>query len=349
MGQLCSGPQRDVDPNDVDTAVANSKRPSPLSSNESYDFVIVGGGVAGGYALNEFLELKKKYPALIGKKSLLLITAESHYPYERPALTKGFLLKANKVDLPMFNACAFIGSRRTDEWYKTEGKDNDITVKLSTTVESIDYDRRTFICVDNRANSKKTLSYDKLLLATGTRATKFSDFKVEGSINCDNIYYMRDYDDAKRVRDEIVVKYNRKQDENENENKKNDEKPTVVMIGGGYIGMEAGAALLDKNSNNLDINVVFTFPEKYFMEISMFKTIKNKETEISKYYTNLFKNCRNEDDNGVTLINGGGSNHFVSKFNINSGNNNKNHATSVVLKDGTMIKGDYFIVGIIQR
>ena len=47
--------------------------------------VILGGGVAAGYAAKEFI-------AQSGKRGdLAIVTAENALPYERPPLLKGFL------------------------------------------------------------------------------------------------------------------------------------------------------------------------------------------------------------------------------------------------------------------
>jgi NAD(P)H-nitrite reductase large subunit len=55
-------------------------------------YVILGGGVAAGYAAREF--------ALQGGEAgdLVMVTAEPQLPYERPSLSKGFL--AGKEALP---------------------------------------------------------------------------------------------------------------------------------------------------------------------------------------------------------------------------------------------------------
>lgn len=53
---------------------------------ESFKYVIIGGGVAAGYACNEFINQK------IGKKQLCVISNESILPYEHPLLSKEYLL-----------------------------------------------------------------------------------------------------------------------------------------------------------------------------------------------------------------------------------------------------------------
>ena len=52
---------------------------------KSFPIVILGGGVAAGYAAKEFVIQSGK------KGDLAIVTAENALPYERPPLSKGFL------------------------------------------------------------------------------------------------------------------------------------------------------------------------------------------------------------------------------------------------------------------
>ena len=52
-----------------------------LVPEKHVDFVVIGGGVAGGYAMAEF--------ARLGVSNVALVSEERVPPYERPALTKG--------------------------------------------------------------------------------------------------------------------------------------------------------------------------------------------------------------------------------------------------------------------
>ena len=60
--------------------------PKVEANASSWEYVILGGGNAAGYAAREFV--KQLGPNVKGK--VLLITAEPVLPYERPALTKAY-------------------------------------------------------------------------------------------------------------------------------------------------------------------------------------------------------------------------------------------------------------------
>ena len=50
-----------------------------------YKYVIIGGGVAAGFAAREFAQQK------VGPGQVAIITADSSLPYDRPPLSKNFL------------------------------------------------------------------------------------------------------------------------------------------------------------------------------------------------------------------------------------------------------------------
>lgn len=58
---------------------------------KTYTYLIVGGGLAGGRACQGIRRLDKE-------GSVALITAEPHVPYERPALSKGYLTGKEDLD-----------------------------------------------------------------------------------------------------------------------------------------------------------------------------------------------------------------------------------------------------------
>lgn len=67
-----------------------------------------------------------------------------------------------------------------------------------------------------------------------------SDFGVQGA-DAKNIFYLREIDDADQLVEAIKAKENGK----------------VVVVGGGYIGLELGAAL---RINNFDVSMVYPEP-----------------------------------------------------------------------------------------
>ena len=234
-----------------------------------------------------------------------MISSEDVLPYERPALSKGFLLKKD-LDLPAFNTCAFAKQSNEMKWYN----DNNITVKLSTTVTKIDYENKT-ISTDKGSNIK----YQKLLLATGCSAIKFSDFLSKEKSEFNHIYYLRDIKDARNIK-KIMF--------NDNKDKE------CVVIGGGYIGMEVTAALIQTSSFK---KITMVFPEEHMMASRGLFT-----KEIAGKYHDLYKK------NGVNFM-CNSNDIMVESFEGDKDGN----VEFVKLKNGKKVKADVVIVGIGAR
>lgn len=66
----------------------------------AFVYVILGGGVAAGYAALEFAR-RGGY----SRGELCIISEEAVAPYERPALSKGYLLPEGAARLPGFHTC----------------------------------------------------------------------------------------------------------------------------------------------------------------------------------------------------------------------------------------------------
>lgn len=69
---------------------------------------------------------------------------------------------------------------------------------------------------------------------------RLTDFGVQGA-DAKNIYYLREIDDADKLIEAIKAKKNGK----------------VVIVGGGYIGLELSAVM---KINNLDVSMVYPEP-----------------------------------------------------------------------------------------
>lgn len=155
-------------------------------------FVIIGAGECGARAA---FALREK--GFAGE--ITLVGAEPIHPYERPPLSKAG--SADAAD-PKFIA--------TLEKYAESG------IRLLTGLEARDFDTtsRTVTLSDST-----TLSYDKLLLATGASARSFPG----ASENSLHIRSLRTHHDAAALRDAM--------------------KPGrhIAIIGGGFIGLELAA------------------------------------------------------------------------------------------------------------
>src|ERR1700759_641896 len=112
---------------------------------DSKIFVIIGGGLGGAKAAEALRE-----KGFDGK--VVLLADEEYLPYERPPLSKEFL--AGKKKLSDFTV-------HDSEWYR----DNKIDLRVNTEAVSIDPQAHTVALSDDT-----NIHYDKLLLATGSRA-----------------------------------------------------------------------------------------------------------------------------------------------------------------------------------
>jgi NADPH-dependent 2,4-dienoyl-CoA reductase/sulfur reductase-like enzyme len=157
-------------------------------------FVIVGGGLAGAKAAETL-----RAEGFDGE--IVLFAAESELPYERPPLSKEYLLgKAPRETAIVHEA----------QWYP----DNDVDLRTGVTVTAIDPAAHT-VTFDS-----STLHYDKLLLATGASPRRID---IPGA-TLDGVRYLRTLPDSDRLR-EVFTGGRR-----------------VVVIGAGWIGLEATAA-----------------------------------------------------------------------------------------------------------
>src|SRR4051794_4109047 len=105
-------------------------------------YVVIGGGQAGGRAIQAMR--RAGFCGDIG-----LIGDETHLPYERPPLSKDFLLKGSAAKMPTVLDRAW-------------AEENKLTLRLGVAATAIDRAGRTITLSDGA-----TQAYDKLLLATG--------------------------------------------------------------------------------------------------------------------------------------------------------------------------------------
>ncbi|HVT68289.1 MAG TPA: FAD-dependent oxidoreductase, partial [Trebonia sp.] len=170
--------------------------------------VIVGGGAAGAAAVAEL-----RARGFAG--AVTLVCGEDAVPYERPPLSKEFLLGPAARTA----AGAVTGSETGPAdgsspfypagWYD----DHDIDVRRGTRAVGLDPRAATVTLSDGG-----TVGYDRLLLATGARP------RVLPGLDGDRVCYLRTVGDAVRLRDRLAAAGH------------------VVILGGGFIGCEVAAA-----------------------------------------------------------------------------------------------------------
>ncbi|XP_057967041.1 monodehydroascorbate reductase, chloroplastic/mitochondrial [Malania oleifera] len=260
---------------------------SSAFANENREFVIVGGGNAAGYAARTFVEQG------MADGRLCIVSKEAYAPYERPALTKGYLFPLDKkpARLPGFHTCVGSGGdRQPPDWYKEKG----IEMLYEDPVLGIDIEKQTLT-----TNSGKLLKYGTLIIATGCTSARLPE-KIGGDVP--GVHYIRDVADA----DSLISSLKKAQ--------------KVVVVGGGYIGMEAAAAAVGWK---LDTTVILQ--EDHLLQRLFTPSIAQK-------YEELYQN------NGVKFLKG------VSLKNIEAGSDG--HAAGVKLENGSTIEADTIIIGI---
>ena len=158
-------------------------------------FVIVGASLAGASAAKALRDEGFDGP-------VVLIGDESELPYERPPLSKDYLMgKSGKEKLYAQPA----------EWYA----ENDVELRLGQTVTGIDRGAQEIsLAGDGR------IPYAKLLLTTGSSPRRLT---VPGS-EADGVHYLRRVEDSDRIRSAIEA------------------SSRVAVIGAGWIGLETAAA-----------------------------------------------------------------------------------------------------------
>ncbi|KAG0484229.1 hypothetical protein HPP92_008308 [Vanilla planifolia] len=238
----------------------------------AFVYVILGGGVAAGYAALEFAQ-RGTAPG-----ELCIISEETVAPYERPALSKGFLLPEAPARLPSFHTCVGSNAQRlTPKWYKEQG----IELVLGTRVKSADVKRKTLTTA-----AGETISYKTLIIATGARALKLEEFGVKGS-DAENVCYLRNLADATRLVS-IMQSFN---------------GGNAVVIGGGYIGMECAAALVTNR-----IKVTMVFPEPHCMarlftpKIADFYEAYYESRGVDFIKGTVLSSFENDSDGKVTAV-----------------------------------------------
>jgi 3-phenylpropionate/trans-cinnamate dioxygenase ferredoxin reductase subunit len=221
-----------------------------------------------------------KLRALKDERPITIVAAEASHPYQRPPLSKKYLLREMDLDRLLY---------RPESWYAEHA----IDIRLSTSVTAIDRATKTVTLSDG-----STLDYDVLALATGSTPRKLPA-SVGGDL--DGVFVVRDFTDADRLAEEM--------------------KPGkhALIIGGGYIGLEAAAVA---RSSGLDVTV-----------IEMADRILQRVASVATSY--LVKDIHTS--RGVDIREGTGLVRLVGT---------DGRVTSAELTDGSTIPVDLVIVGI---
>ncbi|SER96560.1 FAD-dependent oxidoreductase [Rhizobium sp. NFR03] len=235
--------------------------------------IVVGGGQAA-------FALIAKLRALKDLRPITLISAEQSLPYQRPPLSKKYLLKEMTLDRLLY---------RPESWYAEHA----IDVRLGCRVTAIDRVAKS-VTLDHGG----TLGYDTLALATGATPRRLPD-SIGGAL--DGVFTLRDYQDADRLAEEMRPGRH------------------ALIIGGGYIGLEAAAVA---RTLGLEVTLI-EMADRIVQRVAASATSDIlRALHISR---------------GVDLREGTGLTHLLER---------DGRVTGAKLSDGAAISADLVIVGI---
>ncbi|HKT74379.1 MAG TPA: FAD-dependent oxidoreductase [Steroidobacteraceae bacterium] len=163
---------------------------------------------------------------------VVVLGEEPWLPYQRPPLSKKFLAGALELERLILHPMQFFA-------------DQHVEMRLGKRVEEIDRGARRL-----RLDDGSTVAYDALLIATGSRPRKL----IASGAELAGVHFLRTLSDVQRIRDEFA------------------RARRVVVIGGGYIGLEVAATA---RGLGLDVTV-----------LEMADRVMNRVTcaEISAFY-----------------------------------------------------------------
>ena len=161
--------------------------------------VIIGCGQAGGQAAASLRQEKYEGP-------ITMIGQEPYIPYQRPPLSKQYLSGEQEKEKL---------SLRQESFYS----EKEINLMLETSVLSLDPHKKEL-----QLENDETVTYDKLLIATGGRPRKL---EVDGH-TLKGIHYLRNIDDVDAIKTQMSISQN------------------LVIVGGGYIGLEVASVAIKK-------------------------------------------------------------------------------------------------------
>jgi len=158
-------------------------------------YVIVGASLAGAKAAQSLRDA-----GVDGR--VVLIGDETERPYERPLLSKGYLIGKDERDKIYVHP---------EDWYAG----HDVELRLDTRVTALDRDRS-----EVELSGGERIGYDRLLLATGASPRRLD---LPGG-DLQGIHYLRRTGDSDALRETFAG------------------GGRLVVVGGGWIGLEVAAA-----------------------------------------------------------------------------------------------------------
>ena len=226
------------------------------------------------------VSLVSKLRALGDDRPVTLISEEPLVPYQRPPLSKKYMM--GEMDIERL----FL---RPERWYT----ENNIALRLGLCVNSIDRVTKTI-----ETSSGERLKYDRLALTTGSSPRKLPK-QILNAWN--GIYSIRSVSDIDDMASEMLS------------------KRSVLVVGGGYIGLEVAAVAAKRG---LNVTVIEAASR-------ILKRVAARET--SDYFRNLHLN------NGVRVVEGVGLVELIGK---------NRRFSSALISNGETIAADFIVSGI---
>ena len=172
--------------------------------NKTKKILILGGGQAAAFASKEIRSIDTG-------SDVTIISEEKYLPYERPPLSKDYILE--KVT---FNDLLFF----PENFYL----ENNIKFIGSTKITEVDFDNKKI------SSSLNSYNYDQLLIATGS-SNRHLVINGQTILPKENIIYLRDFYESNILKDKINKAKN------------------ITIIGGGFIGLEIASSAVQKGKN----------------------------------------------------------------------------------------------------
>lgn len=209
--------------------------------------IIVGGNAAGPSAAAKAKRVNPSAEVLMFEASPYISTGTCELPYVLSGLIE------NTEKIVFFDADKFKDEKGVD-------------VHVNAFVQSIDR-RNKEISVVYKSGNKKVFGYDKLILTTGAKVKKLSVLTEELL----NIFNLKNVSDVNLIKD-FILKHKVK---------------NTIIIGGGYIGIEAAEAL-----NKLNLNVTLIEKNEFPMNSSEREIQKLIFETITKNNVNFIGNVK---------------------------------------------------------
>ena len=140
------------------------------------NIIILGGGQAGIYAAREVRKNDTD-------SNIKILSEENLLPYERPPLSKDFLLNKKNEDDLYFHSSDVL---------KNENIDFE-----NVLINKVDFENKKLF-----TKNDDVYSYNSLLISTGSENKKLS---LDNNLN-DDIYYLRNLEEAKTIKEKILNK-----------------------------------------------------------------------------------------------------------------------------------------------